>query len=167
MSRKVLTACVTALFVFAPMPLLAQRMTPLQSFTFSLIVTGDRGSLGYFQQVSGLSSESTVVEYRSGNEGGTTTTQKIPGVLKWGDITLKRGITADLSLAMWRKLVEDGDVQAARQNGSIVLLNASMQPVATWTFVNGWPSKYEVEIDPDSGQPMEVLVLAVEGIHRQ
>ena len=61
--------------------------------------------------------------------------------MKWGDITLKRGITAEFDIWTWRKQVEDGLVDAARTNGSIIMLDQELTPVAQWDFENAWPSK--------------------------
>lgn len=38
-------------------------------------------------------------------------------------------------------MIEDGEVDAARKNGSIVMYNQAGQEVARWDFVNAWPSK--------------------------
>ena len=47
--------------------------------------------------------------------------RKVPGAMKWSDITLERRIDESKALWEWRKQVEDGDVDAARRNGSIVV----------------------------------------------
>jgi hypothetical protein len=49
---------------------------------------------GYFTEVSGLGSESEIVEHKIMAKGvKEPIVRKIPGRLKWGDIVLKRGIT--------------------------------------------------------------------------
>ena len=67
--------------------------------------------------------------------------KKIPGRLKWGDITLKRGITSNLDMWAWRQKVEEGKINDARKNGSIVMFDQALAEKARWNFVNGWPSK--------------------------
>ena len=67
--------------------------------------------------------------------------RKIPGRLKWEDITLKRGLTSNMDIWSWRQMVEGGDIQGARKNGSVTMLNQNLQPVAEWQFFNAWPSK--------------------------
>ena len=47
--------------------------------------------------------------------------KKIPGRMKWNNITLKRGITANMDMWKWRKKVEQGKVNEARNNGSVVM----------------------------------------------
>ena len=115
------------------------REDPLLGFTFALDFSG--AVAGYFTECSGIGSENEVAEQKVVNNKGVQTVLKIPGRLKWGDITLKRGVTSDLQIWDWRKLVEDGKVSAARKNGSIVMFNSELAEVARWNFQNGWPSK--------------------------
>lgn len=42
-----------------------------------------------FQEVTGLTAEANVIEYRGGSSK-TNSTVKMPGVLKYGNVTLKR-----------------------------------------------------------------------------
>lgn len=118
---------------------IADREDPLVSFNFGVEVQGQ--VTGFFTEVSGLGSESEVQEQKVVNEKGVQVVLKIPGRLKWGDITLKRGITSNMDLWDWRKMVEDGDVKSARKNGSIVMYDQTGGETARWEFENGWPSK--------------------------
>ena len=117
---------------------MARETDPLVGFHFQLDLGGVVA--GYFTEISGLGSENEVVEHKV-VEGGKQKVQKIPGRLKWGDITLKRGITAMMDIWTWRKQVEDGNVDAARTNGSIIMLDQELTPVAQWDFEGAWPSK--------------------------
>src|SRR5690554_2741399 len=103
---------------------MASRNTdPLVGFHFKVDVSGTIA--GFFTEVSGLGSETEVIEHKIVNEGAIDFVQKIPGRLKWGDITLKRGITEQMDMWEWRKKVELGDIQGARKNGSIMMFNQS------------------------------------------
>jgi phage tail-like protein len=115
------------------------REDPLISHHFMLDVGGK--ITGYFTEASGLGSETEVVEHKVINEKGVEVVIKVPGRLKWGDITLKRGITSNMDLWNWRKMVEDGDVKGARINGSIVMFDQELSEKARWDFLNAWPSK--------------------------
>ena len=112
---------------------------PLIGFHFSLEISGKVS--GLFTEVGGLGSESDVIEHKPTTVKGVDFVQKIPGRLKWGDITLKRGITATMDAWAWRQMVVDGKASAARANGSIIMMDSSGTPVAQWDFTNGWPSK--------------------------
>jgi phage tail-like protein len=117
----------------------ASRQDPLLGFHFSIEVQGT--IQGYFTEVSGLGSESEVIEAKVVSEKGVEVIHKIPGRLKWGDVTLKRGITSNLDMWDWRKQVEQGKVNDARKNGSIIMFDQELQEQARWNFTNGWPTK--------------------------
>jgi phage tail-like protein len=115
------------------------RQDPVVGYHFALDIQGT--VKGYFTEVSGIGSETEVAEQKVVSEKGIQVVLKVPGRLKWGDITLKRGLTADMELWKWRKMVEDGDVKGARKNGSIIMFDQALKPVAQWDFKNAWPSK--------------------------
>src|SRR5690606_5092312 len=96
---------------------------------------------GYFTEVSGLGSEHEIVEHKVVNEKGVEVVMKLPGRLKWENITLKRGITSDMQIWEWRKMVENGDVKGARSNGSVTMFDQALTPVARWEFQTAWPVK--------------------------
>ena len=59
-----------------------------------------------FTEVSGLSIELNVVEITDSNKD--TSTRKTPGVAKYGELTLKRKLTADKTFWDWAKSIRDG-----------------------------------------------------------
>lgn len=138
---------------------------PLVGFHFMLDVQGE--VKGLFTEVGGLGSETEVVEHKVSRDG-IDFVQKIPGRLKWGDITLKRGITAEMDMWTWRAKVEKGDIVGARKNGSIIMLDQALAPVAQWDFTNAWPSKLSgPQLQSDSNAfGVEELTLVHEGIVR-
>lgn len=117
---------------------------------------------GTFAHASGLGSETVLTDASS--EGS----RKVRGTTKWGDIVLKRGITPSMDLVAWRRLAEDGRVDDARKSGSIVLLDTAGSPVATYNFVNAWPSKVHVSSSEEAGGPCawESITLAVDSVTR-
>jgi len=117
----------------------AVREDPLVGFHFAVEVQGKIN--GYFTEVSGLGSESEIIEQKVTTPAGVEIVKKIPGRLKWGDITLKRGITSNMDLWEWRKEVEEGQVNNARKNGSIIMFDQELTEVARWNFNNAWPVK--------------------------
>lgn len=142
-------------------PSAPRREDPLVGFHYALELGGRVA--GYFTEVSGLGSESEAVEYRVGEESGPV--RKIPGRLKWSDITLKRPATTDLAVWRWRQLVIEDNVESARSNGDVVALNRQGEQVARWHFENGWPSVVEAYEDA-RGLLVEVLKIVHEGIQR-
>lgn len=148
------------------MPSDALTKDPLVGFHFEISV----GAItGYFTEVSGLGSETEVVEHKIMSKGAKEPIiRKIPGRLKWGDIVLKRGITANMDFYDWRKQVEQGKVDAARLDGTIIMYDQKFSPVAEWTFTKGWPSKISgpsVKSD-DNSIGIEELTIVHEGIKR-
>ncbi len=140
---------------------------PIVGFSFAIEVQGIIG--GFFSEVSGLGSETEVIDNKVMSEDGKKEiVRKIPGRMKWGDISLKRGITSIMDVWAWRKLVEDGDIVGARKNGSIMMYNQSGDLVAKWDFVNAWPSKVSgPSIQADSNAlGVEEMTLVHEGINR-
>ncbi|MBI3785381.1 MAG: phage tail protein [Deltaproteobacteria bacterium] len=113
------------------------RNDPFGNFNF--LVTIDGVTVAGFSECSGLTTETNIVEYRTGDED--ITVRKLPGLKKFNNISLKRGFTNSKDLWEWRKKVLDGKTE--RQSGSIVLLNEARQPSIRWNFREGWPSKWE------------------------
>ena len=118
------------------MPATGDRNDPYASFNF--IVEIDGVIVGGFSECGGLTTETTIIEFR---EGTDTTTRKLLGQNKFGNITLKRGYTASKVLWEWRKLTINGKPQ--RKSGTIQLLDEARQPALKWNFREGWPSKWE------------------------
>ena len=142
------------------------REDPLVGCQFSLEIQGVIS--GYFTEVSGLGSEHEIVEHKVVDKNGHDMVMKIPGRLKWSDITLKRGLTSSMDLWDWRKQVEDGDVQGARKNGSVVMYDQSYSQVARWNFANAWPSKVSgPSLNAQNNEfGIEEMVIVHEGIER-
>jgi phage tail-like protein len=139
---------------------------PLVSFHFAIEVSGKIA--GVFSEVGGLGSESDVVETKSVTSAGVDFVVKQPGRLKWGDITLKRGITSVMDVWAWRQLVVDGKTADARANGTITMFDTMGTAVAAWDFVNAWPSKVSgPSLTSDSTAfGVEEMTLVHEGIKR-
>src|SRR6185437_5829065 len=86
--------------------------------------------VGAFRECSGLGSENEVVEYKASGPKGEFIIKKVPGRMKWNNITLKRGITDAMDMWQWRKMVEQGKIDDARKNGSIVMYSQDGAEVA-------------------------------------
>lgn len=139
---------------------------PLLGFSFSLEVSGK--VTGFFTEVSGIGSEHEIVEHKPVTDKGIDFIQKIPGRLKYNDITLKRGVTAIKDVWDWRKMVEDGDIAGARASGTITMFNVSGDAIAKWSFEAGWPSKITMPaLTSDSNAfVVEEMTVVVERIWR-
>ena len=110
---------------------------PLIAAFFTLEMQG--AVKGVFKSLENLGSENELSEYKASGDKGQQVVKYQPGLLKWNAVTLKQGVTDDLTFWEWREKVEQGDMQAARKNGSFVMHNTKGEAVAQWDFVNAWP----------------------------
>lgn len=119
------------------------RPDPYKVFRFRVEIDGLTAAA--FSEVSGLESETIVVEYRTGTDPNFS--RKLPGLTKFSNIILKRGIT----------------------DGSIILLDDSGQEKVRWNFRNGWPSKIQGPHFNAHGSDVaiETLEIAHEGLQRE
>lgn len=116
-----------------------QNKNPYSAFNF--IVEIDNQVVAAFQEVSGLDSENTPVEYREGGDP-MNTVRKLPGMEKYPNLTLKRGITGSLTLWNWRKEVRDGGTAFPPvKNVTIQLQNEQHENVMKWRLTNAWCCK--------------------------
>ena len=112
------------------------RDRPYCQFNF-LVDLGDGNSDGPragFQEVSAISTEVTVTEYRNGNSKENSTI-KITGLNKATDVTLKRGVIGSLDLYAWLDDIRNGNQKALR-TVTIQLQNEEhTEVVQTWKLL--------------------------------
>jgi phage tail-like protein len=135
---------------------------------FKLMLQGKEGA-GLFTEATGGGSENAIIEQKVAMPNGSVVIKKIPGNLKFNDITLKRGVDPDKMLWDWRQQVVDGKYKDARCNGSIQMLDSTFSVVATYAFENGWVSKY-TPAAVNAGQDqaaVEEITIAVESFRRE
>jgi phage tail-like protein len=138
-----------------------QRNDPYEAFNFLVEIEGVARAA--FSEVSGLESETAVIEYRSGAEN---VMRKLPGLTKFRNIVLRRGVTQDRELWDWRQSIVEGNPD--RRNGSIILLDDMRTEVVRWNFRNGWPCKWEgPALNAKANEvAIETLEIAHEGLER-
>src|SRR3982751_6666524 len=91
------------------------RDRPYVQFNFLVdLGTGTTdGPIAGFQECSNIGMEVTVAEYRAGNHKENSV-QKITGLNKSTDVTLKRGVIGSLDLYRWLDQIRNGDQTALR-----------------------------------------------------
>lgn len=113
---------------------------PMTSLHFS-VDWGDSAGAVNFSEVSGLTLESEPIEYRGGADQSLTV-RKIPGLRKYGNVSLKRGImAADNGFWEWWNTIQSGTVQ--RRTVTIALLDEEHNPAMSWEIQGAWPVKIE------------------------
>lgn len=138
---------------------------PLPKFHFELEWGGTR--LG-FTEVTGLDFETEVIEYREGNLPSYNKTKQ-PGLTKYTDVTLKRGIILDdleyfnqwVKTAMFQEIKEQ-----YRRTVTIKLLNEEHKAIIVWTLAKAWPSKIQsTDLKADGNEvAIETLTFVHEGL---
>jgi len=136
----------------------AERRDPYRAFNFQLEIDGVPS--GAFSEVSGLSADGDAVDYREGTDVQANV-RKLPGLRKYGNITLKRGQTQDKSLWRWHMNIVNGVVD--RRDVTIVLMNEARTPVLRWHAENAFINKIEGPSLKASGN--EVAMESVEIVH--
>jgi phage tail-like protein len=120
-----------------------------------------------FSEASGLTQEVQLIEYRDGNSPDYSTI-KMPGLHKYNNITLKRGIMkGDNDFFKWLNTVKLNTIE--RRSLTISLLNEEHEAVMVWKAVNAFPVKVEGPGLKASGNEVaiESIELAHEGLTLQ
>ena len=113
------------------------RDRPYVQFNFLVDLGGTgntEGPKAGFQECSNIGMEVTVAEYRTGNMKENSV-QKITGMNKATDVTLKRGVIGSLDLYQWLDQIRNGD-QAAYRTVTVQLQNEDHTAVVqTWKLL--------------------------------
>jgi phage tail-like protein len=112
------------------------RVDPYRGYNF--LVEIDGMTQAGFQELSGLDASVDSVDYREG--GDPNHLRKLPGLNKFSNITLKRGVTDSDELWKWLNTSLSGKPE--RRNGSIVLLDGAGNEKLRWNFFNAWAAKW-------------------------
>ncbi len=136
-----------------------QRTDPYRNFRFRVVIDGI--------QVAGFSDASipdiTVdsISYREGTDAPYE--RKLSGLVKYGNITLKKGLTDSLDLYNWHQQVVQTGASGARKNLSLILIDEAGEDQAQWDVIESWPTKY----DPSdfSAKGNDVMVESLELVH--
>ena len=124
----------------------------------------DSGIKASFQECSGLGMNIDKEVYF---EGGVNDQQRVfLKQAKFDDVTLKRGITDDLSFWGWMQGVLDKTVKQ-RLNVNILLFNQAGETMQTWTLIGAIPVGWKApSLQADSNTvAIEELTLAYEGLN--
>lgn len=133
---------------------------PMPKFRFS-VDWGDVQQNIAFQEVSGLEAETQVIEYRDSNSP-IFSTVKMPGIAKYGNVTMKRGIFSNDNLFWtWYNQIKMNVIK--RQTVVIKLLDETGGTVVKWTLNNAWPTKISSTDLKSDGN--EVAIDSIEIVH--
>jgi phage tail-like protein len=134
---------------------------PLGSFNF-LVESGGVLRAG-FSECTGVGTETDPIEYREGKDD--ITVRKLPGLKKFGNVTLKRGVAVgEQDFFEWRKSVTDGNID--RRDISIILQDEKRTEQVRYNLANAWPLKWTgPEFKASANEiAIETLEIAHEGV---
>lgn len=146
------------------------RDHPYNQFNFLVdLGTGTtEGPDAGFSEVSGLAIEVVIAEYRTGN-AKENQVRKIPGLARYPNVTLKRGLIGSLSFYKWIDQIRNGEQNSAR-TVTIQLQNEDhTQTVVTWKLLRARIVKHVSGPFNAKGTDvaMEELVLAYERLEME
>lgn len=147
---------------------MAVRNDPIRNFRFLLQI--DNVTRAGFSEVAIAETTVEAIDYREGTDPPHQ--RKLSGLTKYGNITLKAGMTTDanaLELFKWHADVSAGLIADRRRNIAISVLDeAGQKEVARFVVTDAWPVKYDPSDLSGKGNEVmiEVMELVNEGIER-
>jgi phage tail-like protein len=143
------------------------RNDPLRNFRYRLEI--DSIAQAGFSEVAIAETTIDAVDYREGTDAPHV--RKLSGLTKYGNITLKWGVTVGgtaLDLYKWHADVSAGQIKEKRKKVVIVVQDEAAGDAARFVITDAWPVKYDPSDLNAKGNEVfiEVLELANEGIER-
>ena len=141
------------------------RDDPFRNFKFRVEIDGI--SVAAFSEVAIGETTTEAIDYREGTEPNHV--RKLPGMTKYGNITLKRGVTDSQVIYQWHKDIVDGKVGEKRKSITIVVIDEAGKDKARFVVSECWPTKYDPSDLNGKGNEVfiELLELVNEGIERR
>lgn len=136
-----------------------QRIDPYRNFRFRVAISGIQ--VAAFSEVTIPDSSTEAVDYREGTDPPHQ--RKLSGLTKFGNITLKKGLTDSMDLYNWHKQVEQKGALGARMNMSLILVDEEGNDKAQWDVVEAWPIKYSSS--GFNAKNNEVVIETLELVH--
>jgi phage tail-like protein len=125
---------------------------PYTKMNFSVSISNQPGEAA-FSEITGLESTVDVIEFRQGNAGSLAPT-KIPGLVKFGNLSMKFGITASTNFRQWINesihhqrpgakrtdvIIELLDIRTRTEQALVASANSNER---AWVLKNAWVTKY-------------------------
>ncbi len=137
---------------------MALEAYPYKNYRFKVEIEGTQ--VAGFSEVTGFDATFDVIEYREG-DAADNTPRKQPGLVKYSNITFKRGVIDEKEFFDWITEIDEGKVE--RKTVTINLHNDEDEVVASWQLLRAWPCKYT---GPDlNGMGSEVAMESIEFAH--
>jgi len=118
---------------------MADRNDPYRNFRFRVEIDGI--TQAGFNECSFGDTTTEIAEYREGTD--PTHTRKLSGQTKYGNVTLKWGITNNTDLYDWHQDVVGKGALGYRRNIAIILVDEAGADKSRWELEESWPTKYD------------------------
>lgn len=115
---------------------------PFKKYNYKLEVDGITECS--FSEITGFDAAIDVVEYREGDEG-VNYNRKFGGLTKFGNVTLKYGMTSSMTFYEWVMDISSGRLLDEDRNKDFTITlydDDGTTALAAWNFFSAWPSKY-------------------------
>ena len=116
----------------------SQRAEVHAAFRFAIQIDGITEAV--FTECTLPSLEVDVTQQMEG--GLNNAVHQIPGRVKAGKITLKRGITTSSDLLTWYVDLAQGKIEDSERKVSVVMYDSLSDEVLRWNFQKAFPSKW-------------------------
>ena len=135
---------------------------PMPKFRFEVDFGSELKGVA-FQEVSGMDTETQIIEYRKSNSQ-LFSIEKMPGLVKYGNVTMKRGVFVnDNTFWTWIEEIKLNNIK--RTTVFVKLLDEAGKVSMQWTLMNAWPTKITCTDLKSDGS--EVAVDTIEIAHEQ
>ncbi len=118
---------------------MAGQTDPYRNFRFRVEIDGV--TQAGFNEVSFGDTSTEMAEYREGTDPPHN--RKLSGQNKYGNITLKWGLTDSTELYDWYTKVVEKGAAGNRKNIGLILIDEAGDDKARWDIENAWPNKYD------------------------
>ena len=107
-----------------------------------------------FQEVSGIETETQIIEYRASNNA-VFSTIKMPGLVKAGNITLMNGVLdADQAVWTWYNSIKMNTI--TRSNYVISMMTQAGELVGKWQIIGAYPVKISGPVMKADGRELTI-----------
>lgn len=158
------------------MPALAEILTA-HKFYLELSLDGSNEQVdAIFLECQGFQRTQEVIEicevtpnkWGKASKGQVVRT-KLPGNVKSGNLTLRRGMTNSTTFWKWFQSVQDGNWATQRKNASLTIYDQAGQSQAKFNLKGAWPTSYKLtDVNARSTDiEIEEIEVAFEGFERK
>jgi phage tail-like protein len=122
-------------------------------FYLELTLDGQKDADAYFLECQGFKRTQEAIEIcevtsqtwgSSGQSKGLPVRTKIPGNVKSGNLTLRRGMANSMDFWKWFEDVQNGNWAKKRKLLSLSIYGQDNQELARFELAGAWPSSYKI-----------------------